>query len=176
MLKIQKIVRCNPTKNRVIPVLNKKEYFERKSAHSVCEPAGTLLTLSKQSSGQTHNHTKGILTYARIMVTTAGFEPISPSPVTWRVPYSMSPCVCLVGISEREPDKTAKRELLDLSPWLRRLNLNQRPQGYEPCELPTAPLRYMSKFLLRNNAGTPTERKRYMENLSSLLLYLKARV
>ena len=55
-----------------------------------------MLTLSKQSSRQTLNHTKEILTYARIMVTTAGFEPTSPSPVTWRVPYSISSCVCFV--------------------------------------------------------------------------------
>lgn len=95
---MQKIVRCNPIFSRVIPVLNKKEYFERKSAHSVCESAGTPLTL-KQSSGQTLNHTKEIPAYARIVVTTAGFEPTSPSLVTWRVPYSISPCVCLVGFT-----------------------------------------------------------------------------
>ena len=78
----------------------------------MCEPAGTLLTLSKQSSGQTHNHTKGILTYARIMVTTAGFEPTSPGLITWRVPYTMSSCVCLVGISDITPTRLLRESLV----------------------------------------------------------------
>lgn len=54
--------------------------------------AGISLTL-KQNSVQTSNHIQGILIYARIVVTTTGFETTSPSLVTWRVPYSILSCV-----------------------------------------------------------------------------------
>ena len=48
--------------------------------------------------------------------------------------------------------KNKKREtfLVSLTSWLRRPDSNRRPLGYEPNELPTAPLRdVMLNFLIR---------------------------
>ena len=110
----EKIIRCNPIENRVIPVLNKKEYFERKSAHLVCESAGTLLPLSKQSSGQTLNHTKRDSHLCKnrgddSRIRTGDYR-LQKFPLSYR--FSISPCVCLSGSRltlKRKPDKTAQR-------------------------------------------------------------------
>ena len=46
---------------------------------------------------------------------------------------------------KKEVDVTEIRYIHSI--WLRRLDLNQRPSGYEPDELPTAPLRDISSPL-----------------------------
>ena len=48
----------------------------------------------------------------------------------------------LAGTKQNAPHKCEVRDLeADTVRWLRRMDLNQRPSGYEPDELPTAPLR-----------------------------------
>ena len=138
----EKIVRCNPSEYRVIPVLMQKKYIENqhiqyRACRKLCKP------YQSKVPDRPTTIPRGFLLMARIVETTVGVEPTSPGLITRRVPYTISSCVCLVGISDMTPTRLL-RESIGFVPWLRRLDSNQRPQGYEPCELPPAPLRYMS--------------------------------